>query len=160
MSGSRRFGNRRETRHRLLARRPKHGCGEYFQSWIPTTCCVVFVFDSACAPIWFATDAYTRRSSLKRGRPAPSQKGRHEERPAQSWCVLLTPRESDEQQVVAADADRDPERRSFMVATRISRAGRRRTVGRSAAGVPRTYRIVRSSTWARRLAVLLRRLVP
>jgi hypothetical protein len=47
-----------------------------------------------------------------------------------------------------------------MVAARMSSACQRLAIGRSAAGVPRTYRIVRSSPWARRLAVLLRRKMP
>jgi hypothetical protein len=47
-----------------------------------------------------------------------------------------------------------------MFAARISGACQRLAIGRSAAGVPRTYRIVRSSPWTRRLAVLLRRVMP
>ena len=76
---------------------------------------------------------------------------------AGAFCLL---RESDEQTVVAGDADRDLERRSSMFAARISGACQRLAIGRSAAGVPRTYRIVRSSPWTRRLAVLLRRVMP
>ena len=38
----------------------------------------------------------------------------------------------------------------------------RSTIGRSAAGIPQTYRydVIRSSGWARRLATFLRRLKP
>jgi hypothetical protein len=52
------------------------------------------------------------------------------------------------------DADRDLESRSFMVLTRMSVARQRLAIGRSSAGVPRTYRIARSSSWATRLAGL------
>ena len=47
-----------------------------------------------------------------------------------------------------------------MAATRVSVARQRLAISRSAAGVPRTYRIVRSSRWGSRLAVLMRKLVP
>jgi hypothetical protein len=53
---------------------------------------------------------------------------------------LLTPQESHDQAVVAGDADRDLERRSFMVAARMNAECQRLAIGRSAAGVPRTFR--------------------
>jgi hypothetical protein len=80
------------------------------------------------------------------------------QRAAGVFCLL--PKRIDEQTVVAGDADRDLERRSSMLVARISGACQRLAIGRSAAGVPRTYRIVRSSPWTWRLAVLLRRLMP
>ena len=62
---------------------------------------------------------------------------------------------------VAVDADRDPEKgASSMAARRMNLVRQRLAITRSAAGVPRTYRIIRPSSWGRRLAVLLRRLVP
>jgi hypothetical protein len=47
-----------------------------------------------------------------------------------------------------------------MVAAQQAPSCQHVAIGRSAAGVPRTFRLVHSSTWARRLTMLLKRLMP
>jgi hypothetical protein len=47
-----------------------------------------------------------------------------------------------------------------MAASRMNLVRQRRAITRSAAGVPRTYRLIRPSSWGRRVAMLLKRLVP
>ena len=54
----------------------------------------------------------------------------------------------------SGDADRDLERRSFMVSTSMSVACQRLAIGRSGAGVPRTYRITRTPRLTRLRNVL------
>jgi hypothetical protein len=102
-------------------------------------------------------DAYTWRRFRETGAFA---EGMHENRPSGKLVRPAYSRESVHTKVVAGDADRDPERRRPMAAERISVARQRLAIGRSSAGVPRTYRVVRSWPWGWRLAVFLRRLVP
>ena len=64
-----------------------------------------------------------------------------------------------DQSVVAGDADRDLGRRSSMLTSRISASFQRTPIGGSTAGLPRTYRVVRSLPWARHRAGRLRRLM-
>jgi len=84
----------------------------------------------------------------------------HEEAQPQSWSILLTPGESD----LFRRSRRRPRPREKgrrpMAARRMNLVRQRLAITRSAAGVPRTYRIIRPSSWGRRVAVLLRRLVP
>jgi hypothetical protein len=79
---------------------------------------------------------------LKHGRSAPSQKADIKDDQPRGLVRSAHSLSMQRKSVVAGDADRDLERRLFMVAARHSAAHQALACGTSAAGVPRTYRIV------------------
>jgi hypothetical protein len=119
--------------------------------------CLVSAF-RLCEAFSFAQRAYTDSGSQQRETGAFAEGMNQDRRSANLVRPAYSSRIRDIP-VVAGDADRDRERRSSMVRARMV-AFRRLAIGRSAVGVPRTYRIVRTLPWGRRLVVLLRRLMP
>jgi len=124
---------------------------------------VVFLFDLALphgGNVFAGQVGRILEVVLERGRPAPSQKACIE---GQAQLVLvrscLLPENPIRPQLSQETPTATRERRSLIAADRVRVTYQRLTIGCSAAGAPRTYRLFRSWPLSGRLAALLTRLM-